>query len=165
MIGDDGTVFLEACKEYGVNSDYIKQTDTKTGHAIIQIDDNAQNCILIYGGANQQLTKEFIDDVINKFDKGDILLLQNEVNDIAYIVDKAYEKGLTIALNPSPYNEKLDTVDMSKISIFLLKEVEGEQITGKKEPDEIIKSLLEYFPEVTRKGAIPSIPCRSEVEY
>ena len=40
MIGDDGTVFLEACKEYGVNSDYIKQTDTKTGHAIIQIDDN-----------------------------------------------------------------------------------------------------------------------------
>ena len=96
MIGDDGTVFLEACKEYGVNSDYIKQTDTKTGHAIIQIDDNAQNCILIYGGANQQLTKEFIDDVINKFDKGDILLLQNEVNDIAYIVDKAYEKVLLL---------------------------------------------------------------------
>lgn len=233
MIGDDGTVFLDACKEYGVNSDYIKQTDTKTGHAIIQIDDNAQNCILIYGGANQQLTKEFIDDVIDKFDKGDILLLQNEVNDIAYIVDKAYEKGLTIALNPSPYNEKLDAVDMSKISIFLLNEVEGEQITGAKEPDEIIKSLLEYFPEarivltlggdgavyadkdtkitqpvfkvnavdttaagdtftwdflagiiegmpvagilrmsakassiaVTRKGAIPSIPYRSETEY
>ena len=46
---------------------------------------------------------------------------------------------------------------MSKISIFLLNEVEGEQITEKKEPDEIIKSLLEYFPEVTRKGAIPSI--------
>lgn len=233
MIGDDGTVFLDACREYGVNSDYIKQTDTKTGHAIIQIDDNAQNGILIYGGANQQLTKEFIDDVINKFDKGDILLLQNEVNDIAYIVDKAYEKGLTIALNPSPYNEKLDAVDMSKISIFLLNEVEGEQVTGKKKPDEIIKSLLEHFPEarivltlggdgavyadkdtkitqpvfkvdavdttaagdtftgyflagiiegmpvadilrmsakassiaVTRKGAIPSIPYRSEVEY
>lgn len=52
MIGDDGTVFLEACKEYSVNSDYIKQIDTKTGHAIIQIDDNAQNCILIYGGVN-----------------------------------------------------------------------------------------------------------------
>lgn len=93
------------------------------------------------------------------------MLLQNEVNDIAYIVDKAYEKSLTIALNPSPYNEKLDAVDMGKISIFLLNEVEGEQVTGKKEPDEIIKSLLEYFPEVTRKGAIPSIPCRSEVEY
>ena len=50
--------------------------------------------------------------------------MQNEVNDIAYIVDKAYEKGLTIALNHSPYNEKLDAVDMSKISIFLLNEVE-----------------------------------------
>ena len=54
------------------------------------------------------------------------MLLQNEVNDIAYIVDKAYEKSLTIALNPSPYNEKLDAVDMGKISIFLLNEVEGE---------------------------------------
>ena len=93
------------------------------------------------------------------------MLLQNEVNDIAYIVDKAYEKSLTIALNPSPYNEKLDAVDMGKISIFLLNEVEGEQVTGKKEPYEIIKSLLEYFPEVTRKGAISSIPYRSVAEY
>lgn len=146
MIGKDGQVFLDACKEYGVNSDYIKTIDTKTGHAIIQIDENAQNCILIYGGANQQLTKEFIDEVIANFEKGDILLLQNEVNNIDYIVDKAYENGMTIALNPSPYNEKLEAVDMSKISIFILNEVEGAQITGVTEPDIIIEKLLKNYP-------------------
>lgn len=48
---------------------------TKTGHTIIQIDENAQNCILLYGGANQKLTEEYIDEVIEHFDKGDVLLL------------------------------------------------------------------------------------------
>ena len=77
---------------------------------------------------------------------GDILLLQNEVNNIDYIVDKAYENGMTIALNPSPYNEKLEAVDMSKISIFILNVVEGAQITGVTEPDVIIEKLLKSYP-------------------
>ena len=82
MIGDDGDAFLAACKEFGVNGDFIERAADKTGHAIIQIDKNAQNCILLYGGANQSLTKEFIDDVLSHFEKGDLLLLQNEVNNI-----------------------------------------------------------------------------------
>ena len=64
LIGKDGQAFIEACKEYGVNSDYIKKVDGKTGHAIIQIDKNAQNCILLYGGTNEKLTEEFVDEVI-----------------------------------------------------------------------------------------------------
>ena len=146
MIGDDGQPFLDACKEYGVNSDYIRQIDTKTGHAIIQIDSSAQNCILLYGGANQKLTESYVDEVLANFTSDDVLLLQNEVNMLPYIVDKAYEKGMQIALNPSPFNEKLDAVDMSKISIFLLNEVEGGQITGLTDPDEIIAKLLELYP-------------------
>ena len=70
----------------------------------------------------------------------------NEVNMMPYIVDKAYEKGMQIALNPSPFNEKLDAVDMKKISIFLLNEVEGFQLTGEKETEAIIAKLRELFP-------------------
>ena len=146
MIGDDGQPFLDACAEFGVHSDYIKKIDVKTGHAIIQIDSSAQNCILLYGGANQCLTAEYVDEVLANFGKDDVLLLQNEVNMLPYIVDKAYEKGMTIALNPSPFNEKLDAVDMGKIGIFLLNEVEGGQITGLAEPDDIIAKLLEMYP-------------------
>ena len=147
MIGADGTAFLDACKEYGVHSDYIKTVDAPTGHTIIQVDQNAQNSILLFGGANQMLTKEFVDDVLSHFGREDVLLLQNEVNLLPYIVNQAYEKGMQIALNPSPFNEKLDAVDLSKISIFLLNEVEGFQITGKQSPEEIVAELLYRFPE------------------
>ena len=147
MIGEDGHAFLECCKEFGINADYIKQVNTKTGHAIIQIDKNAQNCILLYGGANQQLTAEYVDETLAAFGAEDVLLLQNEINMLPYIVDKAYEKGMQIALNPSPFNEKLAEVDMAKISIFLMNEVEGNQITGLVDPDEIIAEMLKRFPK------------------
>ena len=147
MIGEDGQVFLDACAEYGVKADYIRTVPGKSGHAVIQRDKNAQNCILLYGGANQMLTEEYVDSVLANFDAGDILLLQNEVNQMPYIVEKAYEKGMQIALNPSPYNEKLDAVDMAKISVFLLNEVEGNQVTGLTDPEEIIAEMLRRFPK------------------
>ena len=147
MIGEDGQVFLDACAEYGVRADYIRTVPGKSGHAVIQRDKNAQNCILLYGGANQMLTGEYVDSVLADFGAGDILLLQNEVNQMGYIVEKAYEKGMQIALNPSPFNEKLDAVDMRKISIFLLNEVEGNQVTGLTDPDEILAEMLRRFPK------------------
>lgn len=147
MIGDDGQLFLDACKEYGVHGEYIAKVNDQTGHTIIQIDKNAQNSILLYGGANQRLTQEYVDGVLSHFAAGDILLLQNEVNLLPYIVDKAFEKGMQIALNPSPFNEKLDAVDMTKISIFLLNEVEGNQVTGKTDPDEILAEMRKRFPK------------------
>ena len=146
MIGADGQAFLDACKEYGIHSDYIRTVDGPSGHTIIQVDKDAQNSILLFGGANQRFTKECIDEVLSNFEASDLLLLQNEINLLSYIVDSAYEKGMTIALNPSPFNEKMDTVDMSKISIFLLNEVEGFQITGCTEPDAIIEKLLNTYP-------------------
>ena len=147
MIGEDGQPFLDACAEYGVKADYIRTVSGKSGHAVIQRDKNAQNCILLYGGANQMLTEEYVDSVLADFGAGDILLLQNEVNQMPYIVEKAYEKGMQIALNPSPFNEKLNEVDMAKISIFLMNEVEGNQITGLTDPDEIIAEMLKRFPK------------------
>ena len=146
MIGEDGQPFLDACAEYGVRADFIRKVEGKSGHAVIQIDSSAQNCILLYGGANQMLTERYVDEVLEHFGAGDILLLQNEVNLLPYIVDKAYEKGMQIALNPSPFNEKLSKVDMTKISIFLLNEVEGNQVTGLTVPEEIIVKMQELYP-------------------
>ena len=146
MIGEDGQPFLDACAEYGVRADFIRKVEGKSGHAVIQIDSSAQNCILLYGGANQMLTEAYVDEVLSHFGSGDILLLQNEVNLLPYIVEKAYEKGMQIALNPSPFNEKLSAVDMTKISIFLLNEMEGNQVTGLTVPEEIIVKMQEMFP-------------------
>ena len=38
---------------------------------MIQVDQNGQNCILLYGGANQSITKEFVDEVLSHFDNGE----------------------------------------------------------------------------------------------
>lgn len=147
LIGQDGDCFLEACRKYGVHGDYIRKAPGATGHAIIQVDRNAQNSILLYGGANQKLTEAYVDEVLSHFGKGDLLLLQNEINLLPYIVERAYEKGLEIALNPSPFNEKILALDLNKIGIFLLNEVEGEQLTGEKEPKKIIAAFRKKLPE------------------
>ena len=146
LIGEDGRMFLDACKQYGVHDEYMQIVDGPSGHTIIQIDKNAQNSILLFGGANQKMTTEYIDEVLSHFGNDDILLLQNEVNLLPYIVDTAFEKGMQIALNPSPFNEKLNAVDMKKISIFLLNEVEGFQLTGKTDPEAILAELRSLFP-------------------
>lgn len=160
MIGKDGQPFLDACIQYGVRPDYIRQIDGKSGHAIIQLDTAAQNCILLYGGANRCLTEAYVDEVLSHFGSGDILLLQNEINQLSYIVDRAHDKGMTIALNPSPFDDKLKAVDLEKISVFLLNEVEGFQITGHNQPHQILEELLNRYPKARivltlgRNGAV-----------
>lgn len=110
----NGTAFLDACKEYGVHDDYIQIVDGLTGHTIIQIDKNAQNSILLFGGANQKLTRKYVDEVLSQFTSDDILLLQNKVNLLPYIVDRAYEKEMKITLNAfTPFWFVLDDCTLS----------------------------------------------------
>ena len=146
MVGKEGDVLIEKCVQNEVNADFVRKTDGRSGHTIIQVDKDGNNSILLFGGANQSMTVEFIDEVIDNFDEGDMILLQNEVNLLNVIIDKAYEKGLIIVLNPSPYNEALNECDMSKVSYFLLNEIEGEQMTGEKEPEKILKEINKMYP-------------------
>lgn len=147
LIGEEGQMLLEACRESGVHTDFVREIPGKSGHTIIQVDKNGQNCILLYGGANRSMTREFIDEVLSHFEKGDYLLLQNEVNLVDYMVERAYEKGMEVILNPSPFDRNLEACDLSKISLFLMNEIEGWQITGEKEPDRILEKLRELYPK------------------
>lgn len=147
MVGSEGELLLNTCKNNQIDISYIKRIEGKSGHTIIQVDDNGQNCIILYGGSNQSLTKEFIDQVLGDFEVGDYLVLQNEVNLLWYIIDKAYEKGLKIVLNPSPYNAKLEECDLTKVTMFLLNEIEGGQITGKTDFNEILNAMTERYQD------------------
>lgn len=147
-IGAEGTFLLDWCKENGVNTDWVEiEPDTKTGHAIIQVDEHAENCIVLFGGSNQKQTKEQIDKTMEAFGKGDVLLLQNEINHLPYLIDKAYEKEMMVILNPSPMNEKIFECDLKKVSLFLLNEVEGEQISGVKDEKEMCAMLREKYSD------------------
>ena len=91
-----GISLLDACKEAGVDTRYIRRMPVKGGHTMIQVDKNAQNCIILYGGTNQMQTKEFVDEVLADFGEGDYLILQNEINMLDYIIDQAYEKKMKL---------------------------------------------------------------------
>ena len=93
MIGDEGGILLDACRENGVNTDFIRKIDGPSGHTIIQVDRNGQNCILLYGGANRSMTREFVDQVLDSFEEGDMILLQNEINELDYIIDRLMRRG------------------------------------------------------------------------
>ena len=154
-IGQDGMFLLDMLKDAGVHTEYVKVLDeVRTGNAIIQNDKSGDNCILLYGGANQAITREQVDEVMAHFEKGDYIVLQNEINELAYIMEKAHEKGLVIVLNPSPMNEKISTLPLDTVNYFLLNEVEASQILGKEttgdETWEVIAGqLLERFPHAS----------------
>lgn len=146
-IGEDGKFLVDFLKESGVNTKFVKIfSDIKSGHAIIQNDDEGDNCILLYGGANQAITKEQVDETMAEFSSGDYLVLQNEINQLDYIIEKAYERGMKIVLNPSPFDEKLKSCDLNKIHLFMINEIEGGQITGCSDKDEILEELAKKFP-------------------
>ena len=147
LIGEEGESLFETCRESGVNTAFIRRIPGKSGHTIIQVDRGGQNCILLYGGANRSMTREYVDGVLENFGKGDMVLLQNEINLLDYIINRAYERGMEIVLNPSPYDHHLDSCDFSRVSWFLLNEIEGWQVTGEKEPDHILAKLRELYPK------------------
>ena len=146
IIGNDGQMLLEACSAAGVHTDFIKQMDVRGGHTVIQVDQNGQNSIILYGGTNCMQTAEFVDEVLAHFGVGDYLLLQNEINMLDYIIDQAYKRGMKIILNPSPYNENLSTCDLGKVSLFLVNEIEAAQITGNTEAKDALDALHHAFP-------------------
>lgn len=146
LVGEGGDALLDACRENGVNTQFVKRVEGPCGHTMIQVDKNGQNSILLFGGSNRCVTKEFADEVLGFFEKGDIILLQNEINELSYIIDRAYAKGMMIILNPSPYDSTLEDCDLTKVSLFLVNEIEGEQITGEQKPEKILEKMKEKYP-------------------
>lgn len=145
-VGEDGEMLLELCRANGVDTRFIRRTEGRNGHTVIQVDRNGQNCILLFGGSNQKQTKEHIDEVLSHFEAGDMLVLQNEVNHLDYLIDRAWERGMVIVLNPSPFDDKLKACDMTKVAYFLVNEVEAEQMTGESDPAKQPERLLEAYP-------------------
>lgn len=155
MVGEDGKMLLEAMDEAGVHTEFVKvQGEVRTGNAIIQNDLQGDNCILLYGGANQQIDETYINEVLEQFGSEDWLLIQNEINNLPYLVSQAKEKGMRIILNPSPMNEKIAELPLDKIDYFILNEVEAQQLLEKELKDdrdgkELAEEIKTAFPGAT----------------
>lgn len=143
----DGEFLIRQLEEAGVHTEYIARVEGKTGHAIIQKAKDGGNCILLFGGANQQITEEMVDQVLEHFEAGDYLVLQNEVSQIRYMMEQAHKKGMKIVLNPSPMDEKIASYPLEYVDYFLLNEIEAGDICGESAEGEVLLGkLAERFP-------------------
>ena len=147
-IGTDGAFLLAELKDADVVTKHVFIDEKEmSGHAIIQVDKNGQNCIILYGGTNRTISQEEVDEVLADFDAGDIILLQNEINNMDYIITKASEKGMLVALNPSPMDDALLECDLSKVTYFIMNEIEAAAIVGDSDPEKAVEVLHAKYPE------------------
>lgn len=152
-IGSDGIFLVKELEKAGVNTEYITVLENvRTGNAIIQNDKEGDNCIILYGGANHAITKEQVNSVLEHFHSGDFLVLQNEINELPYIMEQAHKKDMKIVLNPSPMNDRIFELPLAYVNYFVLNEIEAGQLLNMEikegfDGKELSKKLLERFPE------------------
>lgn len=129
-VGFDSNLLTDILSENGVDISYLRKIPEKNGHAVIQVSNKGENSIFLYPGSNEMVSEDYIDAVLENFDSGDIILLQNEISNVDYIVEKAYQKNMRIILNPSPFNERIDKIDFNKLTYVILNEIEVKEISG-----------------------------------
>ena len=145
-VGQDGGMLLKTLDENGIVRDHVKVTDGATGHAIIQVDKQGGNCIIILAGANGEITEADADKALESFGAGDLIVLQNEISCVPYILRRAHEKGMVVAFNPSPYDGKIAGCDLSCVDYLLVNEVEGAGMAGCTDANAILDTLHNRYP-------------------
>ena len=147
-IGDDGEFLLDNMKQSGVCTELVRRVDDSTGQAFIQVSDSGENSIVIYHGANYRVSREYIDEVLEHFEANDILVLQNEISEIVYLIDRAFEKGMRIVLNPSPFDRTMREIDLKKIFCLVVNEIEAAEYSGKEGIEQFADFLKSKYPEL-----------------
>ena len=145
LVGEDGDFLVDLARESGVDCRYLERRPGRTGHAIIQVEESGQNAILICGGANQLVDEPMIRRVLADFGPGDLLLAQNEMSGLPLILSLASERGMTVALNPSPCGD-LPEADLSMVDWLILNEVEGHALSGETEIAAMPDALRRRYP-------------------
>lgn len=145
-ISESGLFIKTQIEKWGVNTVFIRQVEEATGHAIIQVNENGENAIIIHGGANQTISSTQIEETLGHFGKGDIVLLQNEINNIPKIMVEAKKRGMQIFFNPAPMTSDVYDFPLDLVDVFIVNEIEGEGLTGKTKVEEILKTMEEKFP-------------------
>jgi ribokinase len=146
LVGNDGIWLKELLAEAGVGTAMIRETDTPTGHALIQVNPVGENCIVICGGANKTVKIDDLDQVFAQCAEGDCLLLQNEISSMPEIMTTAKSKSMQIAFNAAPITNDVLDYPLECVDLFILNEVEAEALSGEQTPERMIKSLINSYP-------------------
>ncbi|KAJ1971681.1 hypothetical protein H4R35_005118 [Dimargaris xerosporica] len=129
-VGSDGRWLKQKVTDYNVSTDCVSEMGSATGQAVIQVAENTgENSIMLFDGANHEITTDEIRDALAQFGPSDVLLLQNEINHIPTLVSLGRHRGMTVVYNPAPMNAQVvDTVPLDQVGILVVNESEAQAL-------------------------------------
>ena len=149
-VGHDGEELRAVLVDAGVNVDGLRtQADLTTAHAVIQLTPQGENAIVIVGGSNFSIQSTDVDCALDALVPGDWLLLQNELNDLAEVLEQAHLRGAHICMNLAPYSETADAYALQHAHMLIVNETEAAGLTRCTEPEDALLQLRKRCPDST----------------
>ncbi|NVO55935.1 ribokinase [Rhodobacteraceae bacterium B1Z28] len=127
-VGSDGRWARDRLTEYGVDTRYIAEVEVPTGHAIIAVDAQGENLIVLYPGANHALDVRQLGQALASANTGDLLVMQNETNAQVEAARLGHELGLTVCYAAAPFQAQAVQAVLPYLDFLILNEVEAEQL-------------------------------------
>lgn len=149
-LGDDanGKNTLKYYNQEGLDvSSALIAKGASSGTAIIFVDEEGENCIVITPGANNMLTSDYIGKVEDNIANAEIVVLQMEIpyDTVKSVCSLAKKHKKQVILNVAPARE-LDEDILKDVDILVVNETEAETISGEKieavGKDAVIEKLI-----------------------
>lgn len=145
--GAGGEMLVQTLQDHGVDTGLMQhRPELQNGHAIIQVSDSGQNSILLHGGTNQALTEDYIRRIIDSCGPEDLILLQNETNCIATVIEAAHERGIPVAMNVAPMGPEALDYDLGRLRWIVVNEIEAAALAGGSDFSETMENLTRKYP-------------------
>lgn len=132
-VGNDifGDNSLKGYQEEGIDTSLVKRSACPSGVALITVDEQAENCIVVASGANADVTVEDIEGIREALESCDILLMQLEipVPAVCRAAQIAAEAGARVVLNPAPACDLPEEL-FKYVTLFIPNETELSRFSG-----------------------------------
>ncbi|MFA6929783.1 MAG: ribokinase [Lentisphaeria bacterium] len=126
MIGIEGIFLKELLEGEGVNCENISISHTiPTGQALIQVADNGENSIVLFGGANQAIPTTAVATALNRLSAGDFVVLQNEISVTPDVIRQAAKRQMRVFFNPAPMGPEVFSYPLEYVDTLILNETEA----------------------------------------
>ncbi|MGF6329864.1 ribokinase [Pseudomonas sp. BS3782 TE3695] len=133
-VGNDayGEALRGALLAEQIDCQAVSTVEDSSGVALIVVDDNSQNAIVIVAGANGALTPEVIDRFDAVLQAADVIICQLEVPDatVGHALKRGRELGKTVILNPAPASRPLPADWYAAIDYLIPNESEAWALSG-----------------------------------
>ena len=128
-IGRDGLWTVQRLREFGVDTAHVSILEIPTAHAIINVDPQGENAIVVFPGANMEQSLTQVESTLSAASIGDMLILQNETNLTIQAAQIAKTRGLDVIYSAAPFSASAVEQMLPHTDMLVMNAVEAEQLT------------------------------------